>query len=257
MSLTLKTGSGATLSGKPNTGSTSITPDGDIYVKQTTKSNVLSEKVTEKARASYGKKTQSGATSSPSDKTGTQAIRPVGTTKPPANSKVAKPPSQQIRNNTRQDDMEDLVLPINLLEMAKNAWKERYGTDLPQTIPIGDSYKKIGTVWTQSINEPDKPSVYTTTEYPPSVLDESFITLPNDDGVAFKSQKCAKDALHWWIICTFPSANSILSWANELLGNRDYVVLIVSNYSQAWCKLLRDSKGSIWVESKGRKWAVS
>jgi hypothetical protein len=162
------------LSGKPNTGSTSITPDGDIYVKQTTKSNVLSEKVTEKARASYGKKTQSGATSSPSDKTGTQAIRPVGTTKPPANSKVAKPPSQQIRNNTRQDDMEDLVLPINLLEMAKNAWKERYGTDLPHTIPIGDSFKKIGTVWTQSINEPDKPSVYTTTEYPPSVLDESF-----------------------------------------------------------------------------------
>jgi hypothetical protein len=234
------------LSGKPNTCSTSITPDGNINVKQATKSHVASDKVTEKASASYRKKTQSGATSSWSDKTGTKAISPIGTTKPPATSKVAKPPSQQIRNNTRQDHMEDLVFPINLLEMAKNAWKECYGTDLPHTIPIGDSYKKIGTVWTQSISEPHKPSVYTTTEYPPSVLDESF-----------KSQKCAKDALHWWIICTFLSATSILSWANELIGNRDYVVLVVSNYLQAWCKLLRDSKGSIWVKSKGRKCAIS
>ena len=200
-----------------------------------------------KTNAKYEKARGSGATSS-------QTPLPVSNT---SGTTSSRRPTTVSKTNTRQNDMEDLVLPINLLEMAKNAWKERYGTDLPQTIPIGDSYKKIGTVWTQSINEPDKPSVYTTTEYPPSVLDESFITLPNDDGVAFKSQKCAKDALHWWIICTFPSANSILSWANELLGNRDYVVLIVSNYSQAWCKLLRDSKGSIWVESKGRKCAVS
>ena len=102
-----------------------------------------------KTNASYEKARGSGATSS-------QTPLPVSNTSGTTSSRI---PTTVSKTNTRQDDMEDLVLPINLLEMAKNAWKERYGTDLP--------------------------------------------------------------------------------------------------YSQAWCKLLRDSKGSIWVESKGRKWAVS
>ena len=95
--------------------------------------------------------------------------------------------------------------------------------------------------------------MYTTTEYPPSVLDDSFETLPNGEGVAFKSQKNARDALFWWIICTVPSVHSIRSWANELLGDRDSVELVVAHLSHGWCTLLRDNTASLCIKYNGRK----
>jgi hypothetical protein len=149
--------------------------------------------------------------------------------------------------------MANNYVPVHLKAMAQNAWKEHYGNDLPLISPFGDSYKNIGTIWTQSICEPGKPSVYTTTEYPPSVLDESFMMLPKQERVAFNNQKNARDALYWWIICMVPSVHSRRSWANELLGDHDSMVLVVALYSRAWCMLLRDSTGFICVEYNGRR----
>lgn len=132
-----------------------------------------------------------------------------------------------------------------------------YGQDLPQINAFGDSYKKIGTVWTQSISVPDQTHVYTA-EYPPSILDESAIALPNYDGVAFNNQNNARHALLWWIICTVPSVSSRRSWAKELLGEHMSALLLVVSYSKAWCSMLsQDTNGSFWIEYNGRKFVLA
>jgi hypothetical protein len=143
---------------------------------------------------------------------------------------------------------------IDLYQEARKAWEERYGsTRLPPISAFGDSYGGIGLVWTQAVHEPGMPTLYTTTEYPPSVLDESFITLEDDEGVAFTNKKMAKHALLWWIICTIPTRNNILRWSDNWLQEKDSVVLVVANYSADWCTLLRDENGSVCVEYNGRR----
>jgi hypothetical protein len=190
-------------------------------------------------------------------------VSPSGATsrKPPQKTKKSKttldpaiplkpPPNLKAKTIASK---ENVFVTVDLHVMANNSWKERFGEEIPKISPFGDSYKKIGTVWTQGISEPGKPSVYTTTEYPPSVLDESFLSLPDQDGVAFKKQQSAKDAFRWWIICTVPSVSSRRTWANELLGNHTSVVLVVALYSKPWCTLSRDSSGSFSVEYNGRE----
>jgi len=174
----------------------------------------------------------------------------------PPKSKAGTPCSEGMQNR-HQDGMANKFFPVKLRAMAQDAWKERYGKTLPPMYPFGDSYKMIGTVWTQSICEPGKSPLYTTTECPPSVLDDSFKTLPNQEGVAFCTQNKARDALYWWIICTVPSLPSRRRWANELLGNHESMVLVVAVYSHAWCTLFRHSNGSFCIEYNGRKWGLA
>ena len=153
-----------------------------------------------------------------------------------------------------------IVKLIDLETMAKTLWREHYGVSMPDIKPFGDSYKSIGTVWTMSVDQ-EQP-VYTTTEYPPSILDECMISLP-DEGeeestvveqqrFAFKTQFHAKMALYWWIICTIPTVPSRIKWANEILGEHTSAVLYTTR-SPMWTILSKGHEGSITVEYNGRK----
>jgi hypothetical protein len=61
---------------------------------------------------------------------------------------------------------------INLGRSARNAWKECKGVIMPEINAFGDTYSGIGLVWTQGVDVSNQSSLYTTTEYPPSILDE-------------------------------------------------------------------------------------
>jgi hypothetical protein len=157
---------------------------------------------------------------------------------------------------------------IDLEVTAKLLWRERYGENMPDIKAFGDSYKNIGTVWTMCVDIQER-SVYTTTEYRPSVLDESVVALLAEDGedeektttvtdkprFAFSSQKLAKRAFYWWIICTIPTVHGRRKWAKDMLGECTSVVLY-TNSSPVWSTLSRGDDGSIWVEYNGRKCAL-
>jgi hypothetical protein len=146
----------------------------------------------------------------------------------------------------------DYFVHLDLWGSARRAWEERYGKELPAINAFGNSYKTVGTIWTQSIAVRENEPWCTTTHYPPSVLDDYAINLPNDDGVGFRNQKSAVRALLWRIICTVPLIRSRRRWAEQLLGEHMSALLIVSQ-SQPWCRLSRDEDGSFWVEYNGRK----
>jgi iron uptake system EfeUOB component EfeO/EfeM len=151
--------------------------------------------------------------------------------------------------------------------MAKTLWKEHYGEKMPDIKPFGDSYKNIGLVWTMCVDLQER-SVYTTTEYPPSVLDNSAValpveekekekatTVPDKQRFAFRNQKMATLALYWWIICTIPTVRNRRKWAEDMLGEHTSAVLYTTQ-SPVWSILSRENNGSIWVEYNGRKCAI-
>jgi hypothetical protein len=211
-----------------------------------------SVKVPQKSTPAMTNVTPSGTTSrKPPSKTkkSKTTLDPAILPKPPPILK-AKTIASERTEDAKDGSKDNVFVTVDLHAMAKKAWRERFGEDIPNINPFGDSN---GTVWTQGISEPGKPSMYTTTEYPPSVLDESFLSLPDQDGVAFKKQRSAKDAFRWWIICTVPSVSSRRTWANELLGDHTSVKLVVALYSKAWCTLLRNRTGSFCVEYNGRE----
>jgi hypothetical protein len=158
------------------------------------------------------------------------------------------------RNSFTSTARTSKVVEINLGRSARNAWKERKGEILPDVTAFGDSYCSIGTVWTQSIALPNQSTVYTTTEYPPSVLDEYAVRLPDQDGVAFRRKVDATRALYWWIVCTVPSLESRRHWAQELLGEEESSAkLFVQGMKLMWCTLSRSKDGSFWLEYKDRR----
>jgi hypothetical protein len=159
--------------------------------------------------------------------------------------------SGQSKRKRSNDTLQEVEL--NLGRSARNAWKERNGEDLPEITPFGDSYGTIGTVWTQSIAVSNQSPVYTTTDYPPSVLDDCAVPLPDQDGVAFRRKADATSALYWWIICTVPSVESRRHWARELLGELGSATLVIQHIRMAWCTLSQSNDGSFWLEYKGRK----
>jgi hypothetical protein len=142
---------------------------------------------------------------------------------------------------------------VNLGRSAWNAWKEHYGANLLEITPFGDSYITIGTVWTQSIAVANASPVYTTTDYPPSVLDDCAIHLPGLDGVAFIKKLNMTKALYWWIICTIPSMENRRDWAQQILGEEWSALLVEGRNRMSWCTLSQSTDGSIWLEYKGRK----
>jgi hypothetical protein len=144
---------------------------------------------------------------------------------------------------------------VNLGREARKGWKSRHGEDLPELFPFGDTFSNIGVVWTQSVHVANGDPLYTTYHYPPSVLDEYAISLPDSAGVAFPRKKMATNALYWWIICTIPIKQNRISWANGLLGEHESSLLVVNQ--QPWCTLSRDSVGSIWIEHKGNKFLLA
>jgi hypothetical protein len=154
---------------------------------------------------------------------------------------------------------------IDLEAMAKKLWKERYGENMPDIKPFGDSYKNIGLVWTMCVDLQER-SVYTTTEYPPSVLDDSVVAVPEEEKekattvpdkqcFAFRNQKKATLALYWWIICTIPTVSNRGKRAKDMLGEHTSAVLYTTQ-SPVWSILSREKDGSIWVEYNGRKCAL-
>jgi hypothetical protein len=158
------------------------------------------------------------------------------------------------RNTSTSAATTSKVMKVNLGRMAKNAWKECKGGVLPKINPFGDSYSSIGTVWTQSIAVSNKSPLYTTTKYPPSVLDECSIPLPDQEGVAFHTKADAKMALYWWVICTVPSVKSRRKWAQKLLGDdASIATLVEEKMTMMWCTLTLGTDGSFWLEYKGRK----
>jgi hypothetical protein len=162
------------------------------------------------------------------------------------------------RNTSTSAATTSKVVKVNLGRIAKNAWKECKGEELPEINPFGDSYSSIGTVWTQSIAVPNKSPVYTTTEYPPSVLDECSIPLPDQEGVAFRTKADAKMALYWWVICTVPSVKSRRKWAQKLLGDDASIATIFEErMTTMWCTLTLSTDGSFWLEYKGRKFLLA
>lgn len=170
--------------------------------------------------------------------------------------KKSKEKEKQCREkvNTTQVGKPSIEKWINLFELAKDAWKECYGQDMPKPLPFGDSFPKVGMLWTQGIQLNVRETIYTT-QYPPSLLDATAERIPDDFGVGFRKQKDATSALLWWIICTKQSAKSRRRWAAYLLGNAEKALLYTKVYSrQVWCTLSRDHRnGKIWLEYKGRK----
>jgi uncharacterized cupredoxin-like copper-binding protein len=134
---------------------------------------------------------------------------------------------------------------------ARVAIHNYYGNSRFEIETFGDNYKGLGTVWTCNIKLPDGRSMYTTTDYVPSVLDNLAVLLPNDDGYAFRSVKIAEQALFWWIICTQQTESHRQVWANKLLGDHRSVVLKTTRND--WCTLFLNEQGEYWVEYNGRK----
>jgi hypothetical protein len=118
-----------------------------------------------------------------------------------------KPNPGRTDTNNKSRTLKEVELKLG--RSARNAWKQCHGIVLPEISPFSDFYIPIGVVWPQSISVPSKQSpVYTMTEYPPSVMDECAIALPDQDGVAFHRKGDATWALYWWIICTVPLVES-------------------------------------------------
>jgi hypothetical protein len=159
------------------------------------------------------------------------------------NKKLKETPVTTQTLGTSNASMANYVVNVDLFATARRAWRERYVQDLPEINAFGDSFKKISTVWTQGVSVSDQTQLYTTTEYPPLILDEFAIPIPNQEGVAFNNQRNARYALLWWIICTVPSVLSRRRWAKELLGKHTSA-LLVALHSQAWCTLSQDTTGS-------------
>jgi hypothetical protein len=159
------------------------------------------------------------------------------------------------RNKQKKNIDETRRVHVNLGRVARTVWKARHGQVLPEIFPFGDSYPNIGIVWTQSVDVANGNPLYTTSLYPPSVLDEYAITLPDSAGVAFPRKRMATNALYWWIICTVPSKQNKINWAKHLLGKHDSSLLVVNQ--QPWCTLSRDREGSIWIEHKGNKYLLA
>jgi hypothetical protein len=59
--------------------------------------------------------------------------------------------------------------------------------------------------------------------YPPLVLDDTAIPLPNEDGVGYHKVKEARSAFYWWIICSIQLVERRRDWAKEVLGVRKEV----------------------------------
>jgi hypothetical protein len=159
------------------------------------------------------------------------------------------------KQKTNKNINEMRRVQVNLGRCARNVWKARYRQDLPEILPFGDTFPSIGVVWTQSVDVTNGHPLYTTNHYPPSVLDEYAISLPDSAGVAFPRKNMATNALYWWIICTVPIKQNRISWANLLLGEHESSLLVVNQ--QTWCTLSRDSGGSIWIEHKGNKYQLA
>jgi hypothetical protein len=149
---------------------------------------------------------------------------------------------------------EVVVVSVDLQTDAENALKERYGRNVPEINRSGASYSKIGYVWKHRIVDQKVQSGNLSLEYPPSRLDESCISIPDNGGKGWSRSKDSKLALWWWIICNVPPARSRREWAEAKLGNNASAVVL--HNTKMWCTMYRSVTGSIWVEYKGRKMAL-
>jgi hypothetical protein len=175
-------------------------------------------------------------------------------------NKTQKIPGRKRKSGSSEEDEKprrsllNCAKHINLETTAKRLWRERYGENLLDIKPFGDSYKNIGIVWTMCVDVQER-SVYTTTDYSPSVLDESMVALPEEEEeattvpdkqrFAFRNQKIATRALYWWIICTVPTVGSRRKWGKDMLGEHTSAVLYTTQ-SRVWSILSRGDDGSIW-----------
>ena len=123
-----------------------------------------------------------------------------------------------------------------------NTLKERYGENVPVIKEFATSYRKIGFVWKHHLCKPNQQSVDTIMEYPPSPLDETSVTLPDNNGIGWTKRKESKQA----------SVHSKRQWAEAKLQDHASTVLVIHG-PRLWCTISKHSNGSIWVEYNGRK----
>jgi hypothetical protein len=149
------------------------------------------------------------------------------------------------------ESKETPVVPVDLHRDALNALKERFGKNTPKMEGFGASYKKLGFVWIHHLRDGNQTSVDPIVEYPPSVLDRTSITLPDNNGKGWTKKNDSYQALCWWIICNVTSVHNRREWAEEKLKDNASAVLLVGN--KLWCMISRQFNGSFCVEYNGRK----
>jgi hypothetical protein len=156
-------------------------------------------------------------------------------------------------NDVKEAPQMDMnLVTVKLATLAQTSWMDRYGQVLPELNPRAENYRGVGTLWTpQTIDFGEELPIHMN-DYPPSVLDETAIPIPNQDGVGFRRVKEARNALYWWIICSIQLVESRRHWAKEVLGERRSVIIVV-HPTIMWCTLWIDNSGSFWVGYKGRK----
>jgi hypothetical protein len=149
-------------------------------------------------------------------------------------------------------DGELVLVVVDIERDAMHALKERYGRNVPEINGSGLSYKKIGFMWMHHIDDRNHDLGHRSREHPPSTLDESCISIPDNGGKGWRKRYDSKLAVCWWIICNVPSAStSRREWADAKLGNRHSPLLFQT--TRLWCTIGRNDNGSITVEYKGRK----
>jgi hypothetical protein len=104
--------------------------------------------------------------------------------------------------------------------------------------------------------DPDGRDVVPIAEYPPSLLDETCIDLPNANGIAWNRKRESWMALHWWIIWYMPSVQAGKRWAEKKLDDRECIEVLQEGKG-LWCTIYRQWNGTVCVEYKGRKLIVN
>jgi hypothetical protein len=148
-------------------------------------------------------------------------------------------------------DGELVSIMVDIERDAMHALKERYGRNVPEINESGLSYKKIGFVWKHHFVDRNHDFGHGSREHPPSTLDESCITIPDNGGKGWRKRHDSKLAMCWWIVCNVPSASRRREWAEAKLGNRHSALLFQK--TRLWCRIGRNDNGSITVEYNGRK----
>jgi hypothetical protein len=111
------------------------------------------------------------------------------------------------------------LVTVKLAILVQTSWKDHNGKVLPKINAAADNYQGVGTLWTPQTIDFGEESPIHMNNYPPSVLDDTAIPIPNQqEGVGFHRVKEARNALYWWIICSIQLVESRRHWAKKGTG---------------------------------------
>jgi hypothetical protein len=153
-------------------------------------------------------------------------------------------------------DSTSTIHELQLFDAAVKAVKECWGVKTLSadaridSLIYCSSYKKVGMLFYSQLLDKEEKVTSPISEYPPSVLDDNAISLPDGSGVGWRKKRDVNHAVQWYIICKMQSAHSIRNWAEKILrGNNTSAVMVGS---RLWCTMYKLQDGSIWVRYKER-----